>query len=78
MLVDVETLFLYSLVNSQTYSLLDAEEQYCTCCGCPKVDGENANALSSEEAPATAIEGTAVEGEETGGECTEDTAYTMY
>ena len=62
MLIDIETFFLDSLVNTETSNLLDTPEEDNTCYGCPKVDAENAEALSTEEAEATTIEGTTVEG----------------
>ena len=78
MLVDVETFFLDSLIYSQTCNLLDAEEQYYTGNSCPCVDGKNTKTLCSEESESTAIECTAVEGEQTGEDGAENTAYTMH
>lgn len=78
MLIDIETFFLDSLINTETSNLLDTPEEDNTCYGCPKVDAENAEALSTEESEATTIESTTVEGEKTGHQGTEDTAYTMY
>ena len=78
MLVDIEAFFLNSLVNTQAGNLLDSPEEDNTSCGCPKVDAEDTEALSSEETETATIEGTAIEGEETGHHGTEDTTYTMY
>ena len=78
MLVDIETFFLNSLVNTETSNLLDSPEEDDTCYGCPKVDAEDTEALSTKEAEATTIESTTVEGEETGHQGTEDTTNTMY
>ena len=78
MLVDIETFFLDSLVNTQTGNLLDAPEEDDTCYGCPKVDDDDTEALCTEESEAIAVEGTAVDGEETCHHCTEDTAYAVY
>ena len=77
MLIDIETFFLDSLINTETSNLLDTPEEDNTCYGCPKVDSENAEALSTEEAEATTIEGTTVEGEKTSHQGTEDTTNTM-
>ena len=78
MLVDIETFFLNSLVNSQAGNLLDSPEEDNTCCGCPKIDAEDTEALSSEETETATVEGTAIESEETCHQGTEDTTYTMY
>ena len=78
MLIDVETLFLNSLVNSQTCNLLDTEEQYDTCNGSPCVDGEDTKALCTEESESASVKSTAVEGEQTGEDGAENTAYTMH
>lgn len=77
-LVDIETFFLDSLVNTQTGNLLDAPEEDDTCYGCPKVDAEDTEALSTEESEATTIEGATIKGEETSHQGTEDTTNTMY
>ena len=78
MLVDIETFFLDSLVNTQTGNLLDAPEEDDTCYGCPNVDDDDTEALCTEESEAIAVESTAVDGEETCHHCTEDTAYAVY
>jgi hypothetical protein len=52
-------------------------EEDDTCYGCPKVDAEDTEALSTEESEATTIEGATIKGEETSHQSTEDTAYTM-
>ena len=78
MLIDVETLFLYSLVNSQTCNLLDTEEQYDTCNGSPCVDGEDTKALCTEESESTSLHSTAVKGEPTCKYCSPHTADTMH
>ena len=78
MLVDIEAFFLNSLVNTQAGNLLDSPEEDNACCGCPKVDAEDTEALSSEETETATVEGTAIEGEETGHHGTEDTTYTMH
>ena len=78
MLVDIETFFLDSLINTETSNLLDTPEEDDTCYGCPKVDAEDTEALSTEESEATTIEGATIKGEETSHQGTEDTAYTMY
>ena len=78
MLVDIEAFFLNSLVNTQAGNLLDSPEEDNACCGCPKIDAEDAEALSSEETETATVEGTAIEGEETSHQGTEDTTYTMY
>ena len=78
MLVDIETFLLDSLVNTETTDLLDTPEEDDTCCSCPKVDAEDTEALSSEETETATVEGTAIEGEETCHQGTEDTTYTMY
>lgn len=78
MLVDIETFFLDSLVNTEATDFLDTPEEDNTCYGCPKVDTENTEALSTKEAEATTIKGATIKGEETGHQGTEDTAYTMY
>ncbi len=49
LLVDVETLFLDTLVHSQTGNLLDGEEQYRSRHSSPGVDGQGAYTLCSEE-----------------------------
>ena len=53
MLVDIETFFLDSLINTETSNLLDTPEEDDTCYGCPKVDAEDTEALSTEESEAT-------------------------
>ena len=78
MLVDIETFLLDSLVNTETSNLLDTPEEDDTCYGCPKIDAEDTEALSSEEAQTATVEGTAIEGEETCHQGSEDTAYTMH
>ena len=78
MLVDIETFFLDSLINTETSNLLDTPEEDDTCYGCPKVDAEDTEALSSEETETATVEGTAVKGEETCHQGTEDTTYTVY
>ena len=78
MLVDIEAFFLNSLVNSQAGNLLDSPEEDNTCYGCLKVDAEDTEALSSEETQTATIEGTAIEGEETCHQGSEDTTYTMH
>jgi hypothetical protein len=77
MLVDIQTFFLDSLINTETSNLLDTPEEDDTCYGCPKVDAEDTEALSTEESEATTIEGATIKGEETSHQSTEDTAYTM-
>ena len=78
MLINIQTFFLDSLINTETSNLLDTPEEDNTCYGCPKVDAEDTETLSTEESEATTIEGATVEGEKTGHQGTEDTAYTMY
>ena len=78
MLVDIETFFLDTLVNTDTYKLLDTEEQYCSCYCCPYIYTKDTQALSSEETEATTIEGTTIDSQKTSHQCTEDTAYTVY
>ena len=78
MLIDVETLFLDSLIDSQTRNLLDSEEQDYTGNGCPCVDGENTKALCPEESETATIECTAVKGEQTSEDGAENTADTVY
>ena len=78
MLVDIETFLLDSLVNTETTDLLDTPEEDDTCCSCPKVDAEDTEKLCSEETETATVEGTAIEGEETCHQGTEDTTYTMY
>ena len=78
MLVDIETFFLNTLVNTQTANLLDTPEEDYTCDCSPNINTEDTEALCTEETEATAIESTTVEGEETSHQCTEDTTYTMY
>ena len=63
-LVDIETFFLDSLVNTQTGNLLDDPEEDDTCYGCPNVDGDDTEALCTEESEAIAVESTAVDSEE--------------
>ena len=77
MLVDVETFLLDALVNTQTGNLLDAVEEDESCNCCPKVDAKDAEHLSAEESKATAIEGTAVDGEETCHQGSEDATDTV-
>ena len=78
MLVHVETPLLDPLLCSQCCYLLDPQAQYSTRNGCPCVDGKNTKTLCSEESESTAIECTAVEGEQTGEDGAENTAYTMH
>ena len=77
MLVDVETLFLDTLVHSQTGNLLDGEEQYRSRHSSPGVDGQDAETLRSEETEAAAVESTAVYCQQTGHQSAEDAAYAM-
>ena len=78
MLIDIETFFLNSLVNTETSNLLDTPEEDNTCYGCPKVDAKDTEALSTEESEATTIEGATIKSEETSHQGTEDTTNTMY
>ena len=58
MFVDVETFLLDAGRYTKTVELLDAiEESESTSC-CPKVDDEDAEALSTEESPTVTIEST--------------------
>ena len=58
MLVDVQTFFFHTGRNAETVQLLDAIEEDDTTGSSPEVNHENAKALSTEEAPTVAIEGT--------------------
>lgn len=78
MLVDVETLFLDTLVHSQTGNLLDGEEQYRSRHSSPGVDGQDAETLCSEETETASVESTAVYSQQTGHQSAENAAYAMY
>lgn len=78
MLVDVETLFLDTLVHSQTGNLLDGEEQYRSRHSSPGVDGQDAETLCSEETETAYVESTAVYSQQTGHQSAENAAYAMY
>ena len=78
MLIDVETLFLDALVNTQAVDKLDAIEQGESTSSSPKVNHQNTEALSTEEAPTATIEGACLCGQQTGHNGTQDTAYTVY
>ena len=58
MLIDVETFFLYAFAYTQAVRLLDAVEQGESAGSSPEVNDQNAEALSAEETPAVAVEGT--------------------
>lgn len=77
MLVDIQTFFLDSLINTETSNLLDTPEEDDTCSSCPKVDADDTEALCAEETETATIEGTTIKGEETCHHGTEDTTYTM-
>ena len=77
MLVDIQTFFLDSLINTETSNLLDTPEEDDTCSSCPKVDAEDTEALCAEETETAPIEGTTIKGEETCHLGTEDTTYTL-
>ena len=78
MLVDVETLFLDTLVHSQTCNLLDGEEQYRSRHSSPGVDGQDAETLCSKETETASVESTAVYSQQTGHQSAENAAYAMY
>ena len=78
MLVYVEALFLDALIHSQACYLLDAPEEDDACHGSPSVDYQDTKCLSGEEAKASTVEGTAVEGKETRHERAEDAAYAVH
>ena len=78
MLVDVETLFLDTLVHSQTGNLLDGEEQYRSRHSSPGVDGQDAETLCSKETETASVESTAVYSQQTGHQSAENAAYAMY
>ena len=63
MLVDIQTFFLDSLINTETSNLLDTPEEDDTCYGCPKVDADDTEALCAEETETATIEGTTIKGE---------------
>ena len=75
MLVDVETFFLDARFYTQTVQFLDAVEEDESTCGCPEVDDEDTEALSTEETPTETVEGTVARREQTCHQGTEDTAH---
>ena len=58
MLVDIQTFFLDSFINTETSNLLDTPEEDDTCSSCPKVDADDTEALCAEETETATIEGT--------------------
>ena len=77
-LVDVETFFLDAGIYTKAVQFLDAKEEDETASGCPKVDDEDAEALSAEETPTASVEGTVACREQASHQGTEDTTNTMY
>ena len=78
MLVDVETFFLDAGIHTKSVQFLDAVEEEKTASGCPEVDDENTEALSTEETPTASVEGTVACREQTCHQGTEDTANAVY
>ena len=78
MLVNVETFFLDTTVDTQTVQLLDTIEQNETTDSSPKVDDEDAKAFCTEESPAVAIESTVRGRQQTRHQGAENTTDTVY
>ena len=72
-LVDVKSLFLHALVNTESNGMLDRPEEYNTAGGCPSVYTKNAEGLCTKESEAVTIESTLTGGEQTGQQSTENT-----
>ena len=73
-LVDVKSLFLHALVNTESDGVLDRPEEYDTAGGCPSVYTKNAEGLCTKESEAVTIESTLTGGEQTGQQSTENTS----
>ena len=78
MFVDVEAFLFNALIDAQTVQLLDAIEQNESAGSSPKVDNQNTETFSTEEAPAVAVERTVRSREQTSHQSTENTADTVY
>lgn len=72
-LVDVKSLFLHALVNTESNGVLDRPEEYNTAGGCPSVYTKDAEGLCTEESEAMTIESSLTGGEQTGQQSTENT-----
>lgn len=78
MFVNIKAFLFDAGIHTETVQFLDAKEQDKTANCCPKVDDEDAEALSSEEAPTITIESTVRSGEQACHQCAEDAADTMH
>ena len=77
MLIDVESFLFHTGTHTKSVQGLDAiEESESTGCS-PKVDDEDTEALSSEEAPAVTVESSVAGREQSRHQGAEDTANTM-
>lgn len=72
-LVDVKSLFLNALVNTESDSMLDGPEEYDTAGGCPSIYTEYTEGLCTEETEAVAVESALTGGEQAGQQSTENT-----
>ena len=73
MLVDVKSLFLNALVNTESDSMLDGPELFYNDWGCTLIYTEYTEGLCTEETEAVAVESALTGGEQTGQQSTENT-----
>ena len=78
MFIDVKTFFFYTFINAQSVNIFYAIEQYESTNSCPEVNHQDAEALSTEEAPTTTIEGACLSSQQTSHDSTQDTADAVY
>ena len=78
MFVNVETFLLDALVDTQAMQLLDAVEQNESTDSSPKVDDQDAKALSAEKSPAASVESAIRGRQQTCHQRTQNTADTVY
>ena len=78
MLIDIQSLFLDTRLDTKAVQFPDAEEQDDATGGCPEVDDEYAEALRTEEAPAMTIESTVAGGEQSRHQGSEYSAHAMH
>ena len=78
MLVDIKSFLLDATIHTQAVSILDSVEENESAGSSPEVDHQNAEALSTEESPAVAVEGTVRSRQQACHQRAEDTTDTVY